>query len=513
MRQFGPSLRLRPFQFSQGARRLRAPPCLPRGRQGTYDHGMSVEETPWNPIHLVLIKKGAKAIEVFRDANHGVRLALRGAPLIGVDLIGADLRRADLDGASLRGAFLTRTELRDASLSGTDLSGANLTDANLTVVRLIRADLTGANLRGANLHGSDLRGATLCGATLCGANLSRADISRANLSRSNLTGANLRDTDLREADLTGANLTVADLTDTDLTGANLRNTNLAGANLTGVAICGEDGSNEADLHGANLDRAAYGPRMRQPEVGTVELATARGLEHANWPDLPRYLELAIAEATNADSASSKKQPRTVESALARIKAIRALLESAETPPAELVEVVSLVSKELVAHLKKHPDELRQVKPRQFEELVAEILESFGWTVVLTPATDDGGYDILAIAQDVNGKRSSWIVECKKYAEANKIEVDLVRSLYGIRNTMKVNGAMLATTSDFTKGARRFQEDARMRDGKTSRYHFDLRNYTSVLEWINDYRPHPDGKIMIKDDRLWIPGQDDVPPKA
>ena len=60
-------------------------------------------------------------------------------------------------------------------------------------------------------------------------------------------------------------------------------------------------------------------------------------------------------------------------------------------------------------------------PRQFEELICEILAGFGWEVQLTPATRDGGYDMFAISQDlVAGVQTSWIIECKKYSAEKKV---------------------------------------------------------------------------------------------
>jgi len=358
------------------------------------------------------------------------------------------------------------------------------------------ADLTGADLSDAFLLRNPEQGLLFHG------NSERTSLARQ--TRTNLAAANLKRANLTNADLTGADLEQADLTD---------------AVLTGVVMCSERGRSPALLHNAILRGITFGPRTTQTRtrqgqtdgpIGLIEIAASSGLETVVWPDLTRYLAAALEEARNPNLASNHKWPEVVAAATRRIGAIRSLLSQADAPPQQLVEVVGLASKELVKHLKRHPEELRRIKPRQFEELVAEILEAFGWTVMLTPATDDGGYDILGIVQDANGQKQSWIIECKKYAENNKVEVDIVRSLYGIRNTMKVNGAMLATTSDFTKGAREFQKNARLSEGSTSRYHFDLRNYTSVLEWINEYQPHEGGDILIKNDRLWVPGDDDVP---
>ena len=163
----------------------------------------------------------------------------------------------------------------------------------------------------------------------------------------------------------------------------------------------------------------------------------------------------------------------------------------EDPPNELIQVAGTISSELIAHLQKHPEELYDIRPRQFEELIAEVLASFGWQVELTPASKDGGYDVYAITKDTAaGITSSWIIECKKYGRESKVGVDIVRALYGIRNTLQVGGAMLATTTHFTRDAVTFRNE------KASRYDLHLKDYEGVLEWINRYRPNPNGRLYI-----------------
>ena len=79
-------------------------------------------------------------------------------------------------------------------------------------------------------------------------------------------------------------------------------------------------------------------------------------------------------------------------------------------------------------------------------------------------------------------------------------MDIVRALYGTKLRLRVANAMLATTSHFTRG---------LKDFKASYYDLALRDYEGILEWINTYRPNPDGRLYIKDHRLVLPG--DEPP--
>jgi TIR domain/Restriction endonuclease len=113
--------------------------------------------------------------------------------------------------------------------------------------------------------------------------------------------------------------------------------------------------------------------------------------------------------------------------------------------------------------------------REFEELVASILESFGWQVSLTLPTRDGGYDILAIQTEAPGLEVSWIIECKHYAQEHRVGVEIVRGLYGVRDYLSIANAAVVTSSYFTKGALEFAKDRKA---------IKLIDRSQLLAWIS-----------------------------
>lgn len=137
------------------------------------------------------------------------------------------------------------------------------------------------------------------------------------------------------------------------------------------------------------------------------------------------------------------------------------------------------SAQLAAFLARHPEEVHHLKPRQFESLIAEIFSGFGWDVELTAETRDGGYDLLAVSNDVDGSgmRASYVIECKKYSRAAKVGVSAVRQLLAVKDELRAAHAILVTTSDFTQGVYQFQAD---------RLDFDARNLEAVIEWCRQY---------------------------
>ena len=426
---------------------------------------------------------------------------LSGANLSGVDLQEADLSRANLFGTNFSEANLSGADLRKTNLSKADLSGANLCETLLRTANLIGANLSGVNLRKSDLSEMNLSEIDFSRAELFGANLSKADLSGANLSKANLREAHITEAYLSKANLYMADLQGADFRKTDLSGANLSGANLCGANLYGAILCGSETSSIANITKANLIGIKFTPEGKPVDGASfLDLSMCLGLESAKFSKqefLQNYLAKAFEYAHKTDTYEAKKWPNFVEEAIKNIRALRTLYADRE-PPEQLIEVVHTITTELIKYLQKHPEAMYSLKPRQFEELIAEILASYKWDVQLTPPIKDGGYDIFAISKNIKpGVNSSWIIECKKYRPENKVGVDIVRALYGVKSDLRIANALLATTSYFTKGAKDF---------KASRYDIDLKDYRDVLEWINQYCPNPNGKLYIKDNRLILPNE-------
>jgi restriction endonuclease Mrr len=139
--------------------------------------------------------------------------------------------------------------------------------------------------------------------------------------------------------------------------------------------------------------------------------------------------------------------------------------------------LNVINEELIAYLSRHPEYMRQLHHRKFEELIAEIFKSKGYDVTLTPQTRDGGKDIIALYKSPFGHQM-FIVECKKYDEDNK-GVELVRGLYGVKTVERATKGILVTSSTFTKDARDFV--------KPLQFELTLNDYNDVTQWCKEYK--------------------------
>lgn len=145
---------------------------------------------------------------------------------------------------------------------------------------------------------------------------------------------------------------------------------------------------------------------------------------------------------------------------------------------EVRPAIVVANAELVERLRRQPEAIHRLPPRQFEEVIAELLDDMGFEVELTKQTRDGGKDILAYMNTGIGK-FLCLVEAKKYRKDRKVGVELVRTLYGTLCDYQANSAMLVTTSSFSTDARAFQ--------KKHEYQLSLQGYGDVVKWIQDYK--------------------------
>jgi HJR/Mrr/RecB family endonuclease len=141
-------------------------------------------------------------------------------------------------------------------------------------------------------------------------------------------------------------------------------------------------------------------------------------------------------------------------------------------------VVKEVSEELIKYLAKHPEKMRSMAPRKFEELVAELFRDMGYQVELTAPSKDGGRDILALRKDAATTLLTQ-VECKRYAAHRSVGVGLVRALHGVVSADQASHGIIATTTFFTKGAKQFAAKLPHR--------LSLKDFNAVVEWLKNYK--------------------------
>jgi hypothetical protein len=142
--------------------------------------------------------------------------------------------------------------------------------------------------------------------------------------------------------------------------------------------------------------------------------------------------------------------------------------------------VADINAELVRYLARHPEKMYELNPRKFEELVAELFRAKGYDIELGRGTKDGGIDIRAFLRNDVGALLT-LIQCKRHQPHNKVNVDVLRSLYGVVNREDASCGMIVTTSTFTRDARSEQ--------KQFEHRLHLADYEKLSQWLKQY-PQP-----------------------
>ncbi|MBI1924452.1 restriction endonuclease [Candidatus Poribacteria bacterium] len=144
-------------------------------------------------------------------------------------------------------------------------------------------------------------------------------------------------------------------------------------------------------------------------------------------------------------------------------------------PAPTITVVSdweVICREITST----PELVHQLHWKRFEDLLARLLERFGWLIEPMGYTKDDGIDIVAVRKVDPGIDIRMMVQCKKFSRENKVGVDLVKQLWSTKTEHGFHQAMLATTSSFTRGAM----------SKADLWKLELRDHEAIVNWCMKY---------------------------
>lgn len=133
-----------------------------------------------------------------------------------------------------------------------------------------------------------------------------------------------------------------------------------------------------------------------------------------------------------------------------------------------------ISDDLYRMLVLHPELVKTLQWRQFEKLLADILETFGYEIDLMQGTKDGGIDIIAFGNSEEWGRHKYIVQAKRWS--NRVGIEPVRELMFLHGHHRATKSCLATTSKFTKGAWELSEQYK--------WQLELRDYDGLKDWIS-----------------------------
>lgn len=102
----------------------------------------------------------------------------------------------------------------------------------------------------------------------------------------------------------------------------------------------------------------------------------------------------------------------------------------------------------IANLRlKNSSNLLSLSPNEFEDAIAKLYETLGYTVQQTPYTNDGGKDAIAWKNNIK-----YVIECKRYAVDKGIGRPMLQKFHSAMMDEKAEKGFFVTTSYFTDTA-------------------------------------------------------------
>lgn len=110
-----------------------------------------------------------------------------------------------------------------------------------------------------------------------------------------------------------------------------------------------------------------------------------------------------------------------------------------------------VSGDVYTHFAAHPEDLRSLPHRTFEQLISSVFTARGWRTKLGPGTGDEGVDVRMWLETPLGD-SLTLVQARRYAPHRPIGLEAVAALEAHSNRAQAS-CLFVTTSRYLPGAR------------------------------------------------------------
>ena len=168
----------------------------------------------------------------------------------------------------------------------------------------------------------------------------------------------------------------------------------------------------------------------------------------------RFLLVSLPGFTRAArDAVERDSPVTIEligSADLRRWAQR-LVTSEEGLPTRFVVVLTAFTRRLAQIVARDSRELDNMEWRDIERLMREVFEGIGFDAELTPASKDGGKDVILTVVE-NRRRRCFLVELKHWRSGKGVGIPAVRKFVKVVATERREGGLFLSTYGYSKTA-------------------------------------------------------------
>jgi hypothetical protein len=124
----------------------------------------------------------------------------------------------------------------------------------------------------------------------------------------------------------------------------------------------------------------------------------------------------------------------------------------EDPSTEIRVAQSAPSFSILRRIQRSSISIDDLSWREFEKLIAALLEQDGYTVELMKGSKDGGVDVVAVKDLGASGHFKALWQAKKQGRNNKVGISVVRELADTRQELGASKGIIVTSSHLTRGA-------------------------------------------------------------
>lgn len=116
---------------------------------------------------------------------------------------------------------------------------------------------------------------------------------------------------------------------------------------------------------------------------------------------------------------------------------------------EVFSVISNFTKQLISLIAKNPNNLMNLEWRDLERIIYEIFNEIGFKAILTPASKDGGKDVI-LECEIDGIPKSYIIEIKHWRSQQKVGQKAIQEFTKVIINEKRNKGLYLSTYGYTQ---------------------------------------------------------------
>jgi HJR/Mrr/RecB family endonuclease len=118
---------------------------------------------------------------------------------------------------------------------------------------------------------------------------------------------------------------------------------------------------------------------------------------------------------------------------------------------EVTQVLKTFTQKIIELINKTPRTLDELEWRDLERVIAEVFNGIGFNVTLTPASKDGGKDVILECFS-QGTKKTFIIEIKHWRSGQKVGEKSIKDFVKIITTEKRNAGLFLSTYGYTQNA-------------------------------------------------------------